>query len=345
MFDFVSRRAALHLLPAVALLLAAGNASAVGECGLSCCLASSNSSGVTLAQTLGLALQYENSDMESILHGSDELDPVEVIDRFWTMGGSFAVPTSMTMEKLSLIAVKPIGARWQMLGIVPYVRNNMDMLMKSPMGMLMPMEMDTVQGLGDITAMALFTAYTDAPVRPTRRLTLGFGVKAPTGDNDERTASGRFVHAMMQTGSGSWDGLFSINYMRAFYPLVIQASAFYHLATEGDEGYEFGDQIGIDLLARYQVANYVNLGLGVHAIHAGKDEDHDGKFSHPMMSLVDNVANTGLTSVMLTPGVQIKIPNSGGSLDLSYQTPIYQHVNGYQQVVDGRWLATLVWAW
>lgn len=29
-------------------------------------------------------------------------------------------------------------------------------------------------------------------------------------------ASGKYVHAMMQLGSGSWDRLFTLNYMRAW---------------------------------------------------------------------------------------------------------------------------------
>jgi hypothetical protein len=330
---------------ALVLALASGQTMALGECGLSCCLAGANSSGVTLAENFGLAVQYEYSDMTTIRHGTDSISPNKVIDKHWKMGGRYAVPTNMTMEKLSLIGAVPINERWQLVGIVPYIRNNMDMRMRMPMGMQMDREMETISSLGDISALALYTAYTDAPVRPSKRLTVGFGVKAPTGSNDERTPSGTLVHAMMQPGSGSWDALFTVNYMRAWYPLVTQVGGFYHLTTEGDGGYEFGDQFGLDLLARYQVSSYINLGVELNIIHAAKDTDHDGRFSRPMMSMVDNVDNTGLTSVMLAPGIQFKIPDTRGSLELKYQKPIYQDVNGYQQVLDSRWLATTAWAW
>src|SRR5690606_35143632 len=98
--------------------------------------------------------------------------------------------------------------------------------------------------------------------RPTRRLTLGLGVKAPTGDNTVRTDAGTLVHAMMQPGSGSWDALFLINDMRAYYPLVVQANLFYHLTTRSDEGYEFGDQMSLDLIGRYQGWSYAAPGPG-----------------------------------------------------------------------------------
>lgn len=316
---------------------------AFGECGLACCLAGAATSGVTLATKFGLSLQYEYSYMETIKDGTDKISPDDVINRKWMMGGSYSVPTKMTMEKLSLIGSYPATERFQILGIVPYVKNNMDMRRKNNMGMVMDMKMDNVQGIGDITLMGLYTAYTDAPIRPTQRLTLGIGLKTPTGKNDEKTATGSYVHAMMQPGTGSWDPLFLVNYMRAFYPLVFQANLFYHMTTEGDMGYEFGDQISLDLITRYQVANYVNLGIDLNLIHAGKDNDSEGRYSRPETSMFDNTDNTGLTSVFLSPTVQVKIPGTGGSAELKYQLPIYQNVNGYQQVVDWRILASVTW--
>lgn len=318
---------------------------ALGECGLSCCIAGATTSGVSLAKSFGLAVQYETMDMETIRNGSEEVSPDDVINQVWSMGSAYAVPTQMTMEKLSLIASVPINERWQLMGIVPFVRNNMDMRIKSPMGMVMDMSMKEISGLGDITILGFYTAYTDAPVRSTRRLRIGIGVKTPTGENEEVTPSNNYVHAMMQPGSGSWDGLLLINYMRAFYPLVTQVNGFYHLTTEGNTGYEFGNQVGLDLITRYQVAPYINLGLELNAIHASRDEDHDGNYSRPLVSMLDNTANTGLTSVFLSPVIQMKIPSSGSSAELKYQYPIRQRVNGYQQVIDSRIMATIAWVW
>ena len=342
--NFLNKGATRWLLSSI-LIFSSNQVFAMGECGLSCCLAGANSSGVTLAKNFGLAVQYEYSDMVTIRNGTNSVTPDQVIDQHWNMGSSYSVPTKMIMEKLSFIGAYPVNERWQILGIVPLVRNQMDMRQKSGMGMVMNMTMDTISGLGDVSALALYTAYTDAPVRPKERLTLGFGVKMPTGSNDARKSNGDLVHAMMQLGSESWDGLFTLNYMRAWYPLVTQVNAFYHLTTEGDGGYEFGNQYGVDVVGRYQVSNYVNLGLEANVIHADRDKDHNGNFSAPATSMVDNTANTGLTSVFVSPGIQVKIPDSGGSVGLKDQHPVRQDVNGYQQVLDGRWLATVSWAW
>jgi hypothetical protein len=317
---------------------------ALGECGMSCCIGGTTTSGVTLAKNFGLSVQYERMNMRTIRNGSEAISPDEVIDRFWMSGSSYAVPTDMTMEKLSFIMAKPINERWQVLGILPMVRNNMDMRRKMPNGMVMNMQMEEISGIGDITLMGLYTAYTDAPIRAKERLSLGFGIKTPTGDNNARNPMGNLVHAMMQAGTGSWDPIIMVNYMRAWYPLVTQINLLYHYSTESDLGYQFGDQVNLDLIARYQLDNYTNVGLALNAIYAGKDKDHDGLYSRPATSMVDNTENTGLTSYFITPSFQYKIPNTGGNIELKYQVPVYQDVNGYQQVTDSRWMATVSWA-
>lgn len=343
----VMKKAMKLCLPLIIFCLALAHAPkawAFGECGLSCCIGGAVNSGATLAENFGLSFQYEYMHMESILNGKRQISPQEALNANWQRGRSYIVPESMIMEKFSLTAAYPATERLQLLGILPYIKNNMDMLMKGSMGTLMKHKMDKVEGLGDITLLGLYTAYTDAPIRPNHRLTLGLGLKTATGKNDVRTSSGAMVHAMMQPGSGSWDPLFLANYMRAFYPLILQANLVYHLTTTGDEGYEYGDQLSYDLIARLQVAKYMNAGMEINGIHAWRDMDHDGKYSKPLTSMMDNPEYTGLNSISLSPSIQIKIPGTGGSFQVKYQTPIYQEVNGFQQVMDWRILVSASWA-
>lgn len=322
-------------------ILSGRDAHALGECGLSCCIAGATTSGVTLAENFGVSLVYEYAYMETIRNGTGSVSPDEVLDM--KPGVAYSVPTEMKMQKVSLVGVLSVTGRLQLLASVPYVINDMDMRSKTPMDMRMDMSMEQVSGLGDVTLMGLYTLYADAPVRPGHRLTVGLGVKAPTGRTDERKPNGSLVHAMMQPGSGSWDPLFLVNYTRGLYPLVLQANLFYQFTTEGYNGYEFGDKFSADFSAKYQATNYVNVGVEVNAIHAEKDDDHENKYSNPATSMVDNPDFTGLDSVFVSPVVQVKIPNSGGSAEFKYQLPVYQDVNGFQQVVDWRALATVVW--
>lgn len=320
-----------------------GNAYALGECGLSCCVAGAAGSGVTLADTVGFSLVYENTYMKSIRSGTERISPDEAIDRVWTPGTSYKVPTRMTMQKTTLVTAVPVNERLGLLFYVPYVVNDMEMRSKSAMGMVMDMRMETVSGLGDAAVLGLYTLYTDAPIRPGKRLTVGFGLKAPTGSTGERGASGALVHAMMQPGSGSWDALFFADYLRAFYPLVLKANLFYQLTTEGHNGYEFGDQLTYELSARYLATGYLSVGADLSGVHAGRDTDHDGRYSSPATSLADNTDNTGLDSVFVSAVAQVKFPGTGGSGELKYLRPVYQDVNGTQQVLDHRVLGTLSW--
>lgn len=355
-----------------------------GECCLSRTLAEATISGVTIAPNLGISLQYEYTNMKTIRDGSRSVSHNSVLDDVaaeWPVmpeeTKSFSIPTRMIMQKYTLLGAYTATKRLQFLTTVPYVINDMNMrtVIRGTMGdqhnhssplarqtylrtlssdmipddMTMDMKMDTVEGLGDMTLMGLYTLYTDKPgddkfALPTKRLTLGLGVKTPTGKNDEEFESGDLVHAAMQPGTGSWDPLFLAHYLHAFQPLVFQANLLYHLTTAGDEGYEFGDKISLDLIARYQITNYVNPGLELNGFYAGQDTDHDGKYSRPDESLLDNTDNTGITSLSVSPSILIKIPKTGGSIDLKFQKPIYQNARGIQQVVDWRATAAIIWA-
>lgn len=100
--------------------------------------------------------------------------------------------------------------------------------------------------------------------------------------------------------------------------------------------------LSADIVTRYQVRDSISLGLGLNFIHTGKDKDHDNKYSKPETSMVDNTDNTGITAFYLSPEAQIKFFKSG-SLLLRFQKPIYQDVNGIQQVVDWRAMVSLMW--
>ena len=283
-----------------------------GECCLSRSLTEATTSDMAVAENLGLSLQYEYSNMETIRDGSNSISHNTVLDRVteeWPEMSpetrSFSIPTRMIMQKYTFLGAYHLTERFQFLVSIHYVINDMYMrkITRNTMGMdmRMDMKMDTVEGPGDMALMGLYTLLADELTNPTKKLTLGLGVKTPTGENDEVTESGSLVHAMMQPGTGSWDPLFLVNYMRSFYPLVLQANLLYHITTEGDQGYEFGDKVSLDICARYRVTSYLNPGLELNGLYAGEDTDHDGKYSRPDTSLVDNTDNTGITPFLLLP--------------------------------------------
>ncbi len=334
-------------LLAATLALPPASALAAGEC----CTRGNLAAAGAPDGSWSLQLQYDYSFMETIRSGTDEVSPDQVLDER-IMGGAmrYAVPTEMVMQKYLLAAQGRIAPSWQVSLGVPYLVNDMDMrmAMRDAMGMVMKSEgpMARVEGLGDITLGAQYSLLPggaggagggwDAAV--------GLGLKLPSGKNDvKKEGSQSLVHAMMQPGSGSWDPVLSLQAGRGAGPVSVRLAASYHVAMRGDEGYEFGDMIAADAVARYQAAGALRLGLGLNYLHAGRDADHDGHYSSPT-SLIDNTANTGLTAFYLTPELQVSIPGTRAVLSVAYQLPLVQDVNGTQQVMDWRVLASAGWS-
>lgn len=326
-----------------------------GECCLPKSLTEATTSDITLSQKFGLSFQYEYSNMLTIRDGRHKVSHNDVLNEAaadWPAMPDktqrFTIPTRMIMQKYTLLGVYTVTEKFQFLTSIPYVINDMNMrtLMRDPWGMdmTMDMKMPTVEGLGDTTLMGLYTLYTNTPDQPTKKLSLGLGLKTPTGENDQKMGNGTLIHAMMQPGTGSWDPILLAHYQHTFKPILFQTNLMYQMCTEGDEGYEFGDKVALDLIARYPLNKYVSPGIELNNLYTGKDNDHNDKYSREETSLLDNTDNTGLTSVSLTPSAQVKIPGTSVSIDFKFQKPIYQNVRGTQQVLDWRATGAIVWA-
>ncbi len=326
------------LLLAMGMLAMTAQAQA-SECGLSCCIAA-GVEGVGSATGFSVTAQYELMDMKTIKQGTTKLSPQQA--RTIT-GTNLSVPTNMVMQKISTNIAYRVNEDQAVVLTVPYIINDMEML--SAMGM--PMTMDTISGLGDVSMVYLHNVYTDTPIRTRKRLSLGMGLIAPTGKHDHRNASGQRVHMMMQTGTGAWGGVLLANGTLAFGERddggalwLVNPSLTYQTNTRNDLGYKVGDRFNYDLSTRYRLTSMFNLKLDVNGIWAGKDST-DGTIDaatgrvgyQNATSIIDNVANTGINSLFVSPGFQWVVTPSF-ILSGEYRQPVYQNTRGIQQVTD-----------
>ncbi|MFQ5518973.1 MAG: hypothetical protein ACE5E3_03120, partial [Mariprofundus sp.] len=181
-----------------------------------------------------------------------------------------------------------------------------------------------------------------------QRLSAGIGVKGPSGKHKSRNSRGQLVHMMMQAGTGSWDGLLTVNGTLAFGEhedggalVLVTPSLFYQFNTRNDLGYKVGNRLNYDLSARYRVTSKFNIKLDLNGVWSQKDSTDgsiDGAsglvaYQNPMMNVLDNVANTGLHSIFISPGFQW-VMTDNFIVSGEYRFPIYQNVNGIQQVTD-----------
>lgn len=319
-----------------------GNALAAGSC---CQLpggVQESILGVLSPEPRRLSLQFTYSFtlMDRLKEGSSRSSLRDVINE----GRFLTVPTRMEMTLYTLTAAYGFSPRFSAFVSIPYVRNTMDMATVIDMGPDMGIEvmkdsMDPVKGIGDVTVMGLYRLYTDDEARPYDAFTVGIGVKTPTGSSTEKSESGRFVHAHMQPGTGSWDPLISLIYTKTVNPFLFQADAAYQISTRNSEGYKFGDSFSANLLGKYAATRHLNISGGVTYLHLNRASDKEGKFTD-LTSLLDDPANTGGDSIWVSPGIQL-LPIRDCVIDIRAQFPVWQRVNGIQLVSSYRILLGL----
>jgi hypothetical protein len=286
------------------------------------------------AEEFSLQFNYSFARMDKFRegHASRSLDDIKADTPYSSL------PVSMDMFKYTLTAGYGFTPKLKAFVSVPYMRNTMDMSRSMTMGW-MGMTMQPVSGLGDVTVMGLYRLSTDRKIRPTDVVTLGFGIKTPTGSSTETKSNGKLVHAHMQPGTGSWDPLFSLLYTKMMGSFLLQADATYQLTTRNNNGYKFGDSLALNATGKYAVVKEFNVLLGLTFLNVNKSQDKNGKYYDPTTntSLMDDPANTGAESIWISPGIQI-IPFRNAMVDIKYQTPIWEKVNGIQMVSSYRYI-------
>jgi hypothetical protein len=225
----------IRTIKAIILLIAVGSLSLTGTAhasGLCCQLSSGvqeSLSGVAAPGTDEVSLQFNYSftRMDTFKEGSTSRSLADAKLYKKPDGTTYtSLPLSMDMIKYTLTAGYGFTPKFKAFVSLPYVRNTMDMT--SSNGALLgwtDMTMPPLSGLGDAVVMGLYRVRTDREIRPSHAITIGVGVKTPTGSSTERTASGRLIHAHMQPGTGSWDPLFSIIDTKMMGSFLVQADA------------------------------------------------------------------------------------------------------------------------
>lgn len=109
----------------------------------------------------------------------------------------------------------------------------------------------SVNGMGDVTVLGLYTAYQTKKDSATihHTLQLGGGVKAPVGKYD--AANNGSVNPSFQLGTGSWDYLAVAEYVLRYNNWGLNAMGTYIYKTENDKHYRFGNQANYAATAFY----------------------------------------------------------------------------------------------
>lgn len=180
----------------------------------------------------------------------------------------------------------------------------------------------TASGFGDLTVFGRYIlVQQDGPGRNFRVAPYA-GIKAPTGDDDQRDNFGR-LPASVQVGSGSWDPFAGVvlTYQTLDYQLDGQFS---YLAKNEANGFEAGDVARLDASLQYRLLPQKFSG-GLPDFLYGVIE----------INLIDQQKNrvsgntdpdSGGTRLFLVPGIQYVTKR--WIAEAALQIPVSQNLNG-----------------
>ncbi|MEQ8953788.1 MAG: transporter, partial [Gammaproteobacteria bacterium] len=186
-------------------------------------------------------------------------------------------------------------------------------------------------------------------------MALMFGVKLPTGDEDEtgfqseifvrrvdtgvvqdhghgdagHHHQGNLLEAHQQPGSGSYDPIVGFAYSRQFASLNMDSSLVYTMTNEGSQQTDQGDSFKYNLALAYPLNGSLDLVMEVN----GEWRDQEVRGSAV-------IENSGGSHTYVSPGMRYRF-RDGWSASVSYGMPVYENINGFQSEPDKRWIGTL----
>jgi len=203
-----------------------------------------------------------------------------------------------------------------LFGVVPYVDKDLDVTVGG--NRINRSE----SGLGDVSVFGRYTVLQrDQPGR-TFRVAPFFGVKAPTGDDNERDEFGRLPPSV-QPGTGAWDVFGGV--VGTYQTLAFQTDGqvSYRINNEANN-FEPGDEFRLDGSLQYRlwprtlgdgVPNFLYGVLETNFIHRDKNKVNGS-----------NDDNSGGTTVFLSPGLQYVTKRL--IVEGVVQLPVIQDLNG-----------------
>jgi hypothetical protein len=227
-------------------------------------------------------------------------------------------PANRDMRVSGLVSVLGYGMTrdFALFGVLPYLDRKLDLDVAGQR------VTRSDEGIGDLTLIGRYTAYTvDGPGR-TARIAPFLGVKAPTGRDNARDSLGALPNEV-QSGSGSWDFLGGVvaTYQTLDYQVDAQLA---YKANREANGFRFGNVGGLDVSLQYRLWPQ-ELGSGVPAFFYGVLEANLVRAEKNRSAGVRD-PDSGGTALFLSPGLQYVTRK--WILEAGVQIPVAQDLNG-----------------
>lgn len=208
------------------------------------------------------------------------------------------------------------------------------------------------EGVGDLRLYAQYR-FAGGPAQA-RHSALIVGVKAPTGEEHERTRGGAGHHGgdgefgtEHQPGSGSWDPFVGLAHSRVAGAWSLHASLLYTVATEGSRDTDLGDSLHYDLAAvrRLGGESHHHDDGSTHVHHQGRVAWHaivelNGEYHQRETVAGEKVPNSGGDFIFLSPGIRATLDNRWAAT-LAAGFPVVSNPNGVHSEPELRLIASV----
>lgn len=278
-----------------------------------------------------VSTRFMFNNMIDINNGNRSIDKGTIIDSY---GSS---PDHMRMNMYMLMAMCGLTERLTIMTMFNYMTNYMIMDMCSRNSIHHhPMQS---AGLGDTKLHLLYALVK----KPTTHLIITGGIGFPTGsinNNGESSSmmySGKRYPYMMQNGSGSYELLPGLCLTNKTNRLTYSAqfSGTFRL-NKNSVGYKLGNEFVFNSWAAYSFTKKLSSSVRFEAAQTERIIDNDMTLSTEN-DISANAANTGGNRINGLIGLNFKLMNKTKlkmTLYGEYGLPIYQNVNGIQQITN-----------
>lgn len=190
-------------------------------------------------------------------------------------------------------------------------------------------------GLGDLV---LFGQYRVLKLDNTD-VALHLGVKAPTGETNDKDDDGHRFETEFQPGTGSWDYLIGGAISHVHDQFGYHANVLYNKTNEGSQSTEIGDILSYNLALTYQLNGEDHSGH--NHVHTDSTEikwdamiELNGETRRKNKIDGHSEEHSGGTALFVSPGLRVSAGKFGGFISVAL--PVVENMHGKQTDIDAR---------
>jgi hypothetical protein len=193
-----------------------------------------------------------------------------------------------------------------------------------------------ISGWGDVSLLGRFALN---KVESSRHYyALLAGLKAPTGNTNEKLSDGEKAEVDHQPGSGSWDPLLGVAYSTQLdAQWSVSSNLLYHLTTEGARDTTVGDRLMYNAAMLWSPNSHSHNHRGAASHHHPEQAwqfvlEMNGEWHDKTEVSGSKDDNTGGDVIFASAGLRWSYGDWG--THLSVGTPVYKNLNGIQSEPD-----------